>query len=43
MTRRRYSNRPRRTTKASGAKGWYNSPEWKARKARLEPLLRQLW
>ena len=26
-----HSNRPRRTAKASGARGWYDSPEWKAR------------
>jgi hypothetical protein len=31
------SNRPRRTAKASGARGWYDIPEWKARsKAHLE-------
>jgi hypothetical protein len=30
---RRYStvNRPRRTTEASGAPSWYDSPDWKAR------------
>ena len=25
------SNRPRRSGKASGARGWYDSPEWRAR------------